>query len=144
MKDLNTKSQMWGPENAGPQKQDRKTEKKFPTTIASVSVISGNFWSIIYRGRGATTSSKLEVQFLGLWYYYFSTEKIRQIYPVWCSRLHNHTVFIKKLRKNLGVRPNFGGPDPQLPVVAPMSRGNSVIVNNACMCDIFIHACSKC
>ena len=37
------------------------------------------------------------VQFLGLGYYYPSTEKIRQVYPVWCSRLHNHTLFIKKL-----------------------------------------------
>jgi len=35
--------------------------------------------------------------------------KIRQVYPVWCSRLHNHTLFIKKLCKNLGVRPNFWG-----------------------------------
>ena len=28
--------------------------------------------------------------------------KIRQVYPVWCSRLHNHTLFIKKLCKKLG------------------------------------------
>jgi len=60
--------------------------------------------------RGATTFSELGVQFLGLGYYYPSTEKIRQVYPVWCSRLHNHTLFIKKLRyvKSWGVRPNFG------------------------------------
>jgi len=64
--------------------------------------------------RGATMFSKLGVHFLGLGYYYPSTEKIRQVYPVWCSRLHNHTLFIKKLRKKLGVRPFFwgGGPDP--------------------------------
>jgi len=52
----------------------------------------------------------------------FYRKKIRQVYPVWCSRLHNHTLFIKKLCKKLGVRPNFGEvrtPDP--PVVAPMS-----------------------
>jgi len=61
------------------------------------------------------------VQFLGLGYYYPSTEKNRQVYPVWCSRLHNHTLFIKKLCKKLGVRPNFGEVrTPDLPVVAPM------------------------
>jgi len=58
--------------------------------------------------RGATTFSKLRVQFLGLGYYYPSTEKIRQVYPVWCSRLHIHTLFIKKLCKKLGVHPNSG------------------------------------
>ena len=50
--------------------------------------------------------SKLGVQFLGLGYP--STEKNKQVYPVWCSRLHNHTLFIKNLCKKLGVRPNFG------------------------------------
>ena len=61
------------------------------------------------------------VQFLGLGYYYPSKKKIRQVYPVWCSRLHNHSLFIKKLCKKLLVRPNFGEvrtPDP--PLVAPM------------------------
>ena len=38
----------------------------------------------------------------------FYTETIIQVYPVWCSRLHNHNLFIKKLCKKLGVRPNFG------------------------------------
>jgi len=53
--------------------------------------------------RGATTSSQLGFQFLGLGYYYPSTEKkTRQVYPVWCSRLQNHALFIKKLRKKLG------------------------------------------
>ena len=28
--------------------------------------------------------------------------KNRQVYPVWCSRLHNHKVFIEKLCKKLG------------------------------------------
>ena len=48
--------------------------------------------------------------------------KIRQVYPVWCSRLHNQTVFIKKLRKNLGVRPIFFREirTPRPPVVAPI------------------------
>ena len=32
--------------------------------------------------------------------------QIRQVYPVWCSRLHDP--FIKKPCKKLGVRPNFG------------------------------------
>jgi len=35
-------------------------------------------------------------------------QKIGQVYPVWCSRLHNHTLFIKKLCKKLGVRLNLG------------------------------------
>jgi len=51
-------------------------------------------------------------------------KKIRQVYPVWCSRLHNHTLFIKKLcKKSWEVRPNFGEvrtPHPMPPVVAPM------------------------
>ena len=34
--------------------------------------------------------------------------KNRQVYLVWFRRLHNHTLFIKKLCKKLGVRPNFG------------------------------------
>ena len=43
----------------------------------------------------------------------------KQVYPVWCSRLHNHTPFTKKLRKKLGGPSKFwGGLDP--PVVAPM------------------------
>jgi len=40
----------------------------------------------------ATTFSKLGVQFRGLGYYYPSTEKNTQFYPVWCSQLHNHTM----------------------------------------------------
>ena len=53
--------------------------------------------------------SKVGVRFLGLGYYYNSTAKIRQVYPIWCSRLHNHTLFIKKLCKKWGaVRLNFG------------------------------------
>ena len=28
-----------------------------------------------------------------------------EVYPVWCSWLHNHTLFIKKLRKLWGSRP---------------------------------------
>jgi len=76
-----------------------------------------------YRSRGATTSSKLGVQFLGLGYYYPSTEKNTHVYPVWCSRLHNHTVFIKKLCKKLrGPSKFWGGPDPRPLVVAPMYR----------------------
>ena len=51
--------------------------------------------------------SNLGVQFLCLEYYYPSTENIEQVYPVWCSRFHNRTLFIKKLCKKLGVRPNF-------------------------------------
>jgi len=38
---------------------------------------------------------KVGVQFLGRGYYYPSTEKIRQVYPVWCNRLHNHSIHQK-------------------------------------------------
>jgi len=56
------------------------------------------------------------VQFLGLGYYYLSTEKNRQVYPVWCSRLHNHTLFIKNLCKKLeGPSKFWGGPDSPTP-----------------------------
>jgi len=41
-------------------------------------------------------------------------KKIRQVYPVWCSRLHNHTLFIKSYVKSWVVRPNFGGLYPLL------------------------------
>ena len=48
------------------------------------------------------------VQFLiGLGYYYASTEKNRQVYPVWCSRLHNHTLFIEMLCKKSGAPSKF-------------------------------------
>jgi len=68
------------------------------------------------RSRGATTFSKLGVQFLGLGYYY----------PVWCSRLHNNTLFIKKQCKKLReVSPNFGEVrTPEPPVVALMPRSH--------------------
>ena len=39
--------------------------------------------------------------------------KIRQVYPVWCSRLHNHTLFIKKLCKKLGVVQILGRSGPR-------------------------------
>ena len=56
------------------------------------------------------------VRFLGLGYYFLSTEKNRQVYPVWCSRLHNHTVFIKKPCKKLkGPSKFWGDPDPPTP-----------------------------
>jgi len=87
-------------------------------------------WHVIsHSGRGATTSSKLGVQFLGLGYYYPSTEQNRQIYSVWCSRLHNHTLFIKKLRKKLG------GPSKYFLVVAPMHSGEVICMN----CCIYLH-----
>ena len=73
--------------------------------------------------RGTTTFSKLGVQF-GPWSRVLLPsyrQKIRQVYPVWCSRLHNHILFIKKLQKTWVVRPNFFGVRaPQPPMVAPM------------------------
>jgi len=69
-----------------------------------------------------TSSSKLGGPIFGLEYYYPSTEKIRQVYPVWCSRLHNHTLFIKKnYVKSWGsvqILGSSGPPNP--PVLAPM------------------------
>ena len=50
----------------------------------------------------------------------FYRKKIRQVYPVWCSRLHNQ-LFIKKLREKLGGPSKFWGSGPPNPrVVAPM------------------------
>jgi len=81
-------------------------------------------YSLVVQGRNHVF--KVGGQFLGLGYYYPFTEKIRQVYLVWCSRLHNHTLFIKKLCKKLGgVLPNFWGRDlPTSPVVAPMLVDN--------------------
>jgi len=42
------------------------------------------------------------------WFRISFYKKIRQVFLVWCSRLHNHTLVIKTLCKKLGVRPNFG------------------------------------
>jgi len=55
------------------------------------------FHLMVHVIRGATMFSKLGVQFLDVRYYYPSTEKNRQIYPVWCSRLLSHTLLIKQL-----------------------------------------------
>jgi len=58
--------------------------------------------------RGATTFLKLGVQFLLLGRVLLPFyRKIRQVSPVWCSRLHNHTLFIKKLCKKLGSQSKF-------------------------------------
>jgi len=79
--------------------------------------LSFDVWSFFLAG----------AQFLVLGYYYPSTEKNRQIYPVWCSRLHNHTLFIKKLCKKLGVRPNFGEvrtPDPHASWTIPVNSSS--------------------
>jgi len=50
-----------------------------------------------------------------------ATQNCSLIFIVSMIFRHNHTLFIKKLRKKLGVRPNFGGPNPP-PVVMPMSE----------------------
>jgi len=63
----------------------------------------GTTWLPTVRNQGRNHVFKLGVHFLGLGYYYPSTEKLDR-----CSRLHNHTLFIKKLCKKWGVRPNFG------------------------------------
>jgi len=68
------------------------------------SVVQQAAWATYSHGtvgvrtcRGATTFSKLGVLFLGLGYYYPSTEKNRQVYPVWCIRLHKHTIHQKAI-----------------------------------------------
>ena len=63
--------------------------------------------------RDATTSSKSGVPIP--WSRVLLPFYKKIVYPVWCSRLHNHTLFIKKLRKKLGVRLNLGVPDPGPP-----------------------------
>ena len=45
----------------------------------------------------------------------FYRKKIRQVYPVWCSRLHNHTLFIKKPHKKLAVPSKFWESGPPFP-----------------------------
>ena len=45
----------------------------------------------------------------------FYRKKIRQVYPVWCIRLHNHTLFIKKLRNKLGSVQILGRSGPTRP-----------------------------
>jgi len=56
-------------------------------------------------------------------------KKNRQVYPVWCSLLHNHTLFnsSKSYVKCWGSVQIFGRSGPPPPVVAPMPRseGNS-------------------
>jgi len=47
-------------------------------------------------------------------YYYPSTEKNRQVCPVWCNRLHNHTIHQKASWK-LGGPSKFWGSGPPTP-----------------------------
>jgi len=75
--------------------------------IANESLLVCRFQQRKLVSRGATTCSKLGVQFLGLGYYYPSTEKKQTSLPSLVSRLHNHTLFIKKIG-SWGIRPNFG------------------------------------
>jgi len=68
-------------------------------------------------------------------------KKIRQVYPVWCSRLHDHTLFIKKLCKKLGdLSILWGGPDPA--VVAPMPPWCSCLLNLLHPQLSSIHSCN--
>jgi len=108
---VNTHSlvQRW---NFGAPQSIRATQKLADTRANSKSFspvlnILWYFYHSIIRhshppSRGATTFSKLGVPFLGIGFYYSSTEKNRQVCPVWCSRLQNDTLFIKKLCKKLG------------------------------------------
>jgi len=67
---------------------------------------------IIKETRGATTFSKLGVQFLGVGYYYLSTEKIDRSAQFGAVG-YIISLFIKKLCKKSGGPSKFwGGPDP--------------------------------
>jgi len=55
---------------------------------------------------------KVGVQFLGLWYYCPSTEKKLDRSTQFGAIGYIITLFIKKLREYLGIRPNFGGSGP--------------------------------
>jgi len=82
--------------------------------------------------RSATTSSKLGVQFFGV-----TTnlqKKIDRSTQFGAVGYHNHTLFIKKLRKKLGSIQILGSPVPfDPPVVAPMATTafNYVLFNVA-------------
>jgi len=79
-----------------------------------------NYSSLTSNIRGATTFSKLGVQFLGITNLYI---KNRQVYPVWCSRLHKHTLFKKamwKLGESVKILGRSGPPEPT--VAAPVSK----------------------
>ena len=64
---------------------------------------------MIFVSRGAATFSKLGVQFLGLGYYYPSTEKIDRSTQFGAVGYIITRYSSKKLSKKLGVRQNFGG-----------------------------------
>jgi len=66
--------------------------------------------------RGATTFSKLEVQFLGLGY---CTEQNMMVYLVSCTAVCYVTVITLFVKKAGVVHQNFGGPETP-PVVAPL------------------------
>jgi len=93
------------------------------TELAPLMIINKCYIVDIFRrvlaisaSRGATTSSKLGVQFLGLGYYYTSTEKKLERSTTFGAIGYIITLFIKKLRENWGVRPNFGGSGPPPPI----------------------------
>ena len=65
------------------------------------------------------------VKFLVSGYYYPSTEKNRQVYPVWSSRFHNNTLDIKKLCKSWGSVQILGRSGPPSLVVAPTTAYKS-------------------
>ena len=99
--------------------------RAWPRSIKSLSAArcTKKWWiiTIIIRN-GATMFSKLGGPILWSRVLLLFYRKNRQVYPVGCSRLHNHTLFVKKLCKKLGIRPNFGEVQtPPTPVVAPMT-----------------------
>ena len=73
-----------------------------------VTIVPGNAVAkdIPAGDKGATTSSQLGVQFIGLGYYYPSIEKIDRSTQFGAIG-YIITLFVKKLRENLGVRLHF-------------------------------------
>jgi len=70
-------------------------------------------------------------QFLGLGYYFPSPERNLETYTQFGAVCYPQQIPSKKLRKKLGVRPNWGvrTPPPTFPVVAPMCESSNEAYN---------------
>ena len=62
--------------------------------------------SLVFKVRGPILRSRVLLPFY---------RKNSEVYPVWCSRLHNHTLFIKKLCKKLEGPSKFWESGPPTP-----------------------------
>ena len=86
--------------------------------------------AVVLREQGATTFSKLRVQFLGLGY---CTEQNTDGIPsfVHCSLLRNgnHTLH----QKSWGGPSNFGGPGPPTPSGSALVRESNISMTESCL-----------